>query len=287
MLLRRGANRRSGFTLIELLVVIAIIAIIMSLLLVSVMNLLGVVGPKADTTARIAAINNAIGTFKANQSFGQVTYIPPGRLENGQWLPFRLQNSYSDPTCFEAQYLQKVFGGGRKLNWLDLGMGSPTWGAQLDANQTLTFFLTGIPQVSGGQAVFTGFSTDPMQPFKPRALPDETRRGPVLDLGGKPKYVMDPNGFARLVDGFGTPFIYFASYNGQANKYFNGGYNPIAAVAPYQRGGQAENASGFQIISAGKDLTFGPGGLWIASPPQAGKDDQGNFSNSLLGNGPQ
>jgi prepilin-type N-terminal cleavage/methylation domain-containing protein len=302
-MLRRKAIRRSGFTLIELLVVISIIAVVMSLLLAGVMKALGV-GPKAETTARISAINNAIGTFKSNQSFGQVSYIPPGALyvTTGTWGPFRLRNSYSPPggpqpdqNSFEAQYLQQVFGGGRPLNWGDLGMGSANWGADLDANQTLTFFLTGLPaQDNQGNTIFTGFSTNQMKPFTPRASPTETRRGPVLQLSGR-QFIVDGSGFARVIDAHaytvpgqtipGTPFVYFAAYNGQANKLY-GGYNPLApGVVPYNRGGQFENASGFQIISAGKNRQFGTSGT-LGNVGEAGSDDQANFSSNVLGSTP-
>ncbi len=45
------------------------------------------------------------------------------------------------------------------------------------------------------------------------------------------------------------------------------------------------NPSGWQIISAGKDLTFGQNGNW-SSVDTHGKDDLANFSTTYLGAGP-
>jgi hypothetical protein len=45
------------------------------------------------------------------------------------------------------------------------------------------------------------------------------------------------------------------------------------------------NPNSFQIISAGKDQAFGPGGLWGTNNPASGPgaDDISNFSSSKLG----
>lgn len=308
-MLRRSAHRRAGFTLIEMLMVVTIIVVLLSLLLAAVGKVTGI-GPKAETTARITIISSAIGTFKANQSFGQVSYIPAGRLENGQWLPFRLRNQYATPASatepgpnsFEYMYLQQVFGGGRGLNFSDLGY--PGLSADLDANQTLTFFLTGIPEINGTDVMFTGFSSNPQRPFTRANMSNQTekRRGPVLDLSGSRKYVLAPTPpsglpFARVIDGYGNPFAYFTSYNGQANKFYGGYGNSLLVntkfapqtlgnVLPYQRNGQFENASGFQIISAGKDGFFGASGDWN-NVKGYGEDDQANFAPGLLGAGPK
>ncbi len=302
-MIRPSQPQRPAMTLIELLVVITIIAAVAGLMIGGVMRVMGQ-RRVTETAARMAAITNAINTFKSSPSFGQVRYIPAGRpLPGGGWGPFRLRNEYPAPqsndpnelnyNCFEAQYLQQVFGGGSRLNFANLGY--PGLSGDLDANQTLTFFLTGILETDGqGNANFTGFSTHPQQPFKPRATPSETRRGPLLDMGGSRKYRID-NGFARLIDGynvfadgFGTPFAYFTAVDGKPNRNY-GGYNLPAiygAVQPYGSGGQFENPSGFQLISAGKDGLFGSTGNWRAVDP-AGQDDQANFSTALLGRGPQ
>jgi general secretion pathway protein G len=105
----------------------------------------------------------------------------------------------------------------------------------------------------------------------------------------------------RLADG--APYAYFSSYktsNGY-NRYasiYNNSDCATLQVGPYWiTAGKYLNPDSFQIISAGKNHRFGPGGgPWspaIASqmypdglmitPGGKGRDDQSNFSDTLLG----
>jgi prepilin-type N-terminal cleavage/methylation domain-containing protein len=347
-MMRQSGHRRTGFSLIELLVVITIIAVLMGLVLAAVLKVRDV-GPRATTTSQMGAIGNAIGTYKGSASFGNAKYIPPGSYNNtassinvagitvppGTWGPFRLRDAYPpantaalgqpDINSFEAQYIIQVFGVRPTPSTSPstpgqpciVTLGNPGLSENLDANQTLTFFLCGIPNVQGTGAVFTGFSSNSQQPFTPRATPTETRRSVNFDPSGgsKQAYQVDTiNGFPRLVDGWGTPFAYFAAYNGQTNAYnplnltpgsvpYIGGYNPNGigftsqyapsgytyyptGLQPYLLNNQYLNPSGYQLISAGVDRMFGLSGNWGAVDAH-GQDDKASFSTANLGAGPQ
>lgn len=311
-----AGRRRAGVTLIEMLVVIAIIAVLMGLLL-SAVGRVATVKERTKTQTQMNAIKNAITTVKDTPGY-RLKYVPAGQLviinpntNQYTWTYFRLRNFYPiagtaqpgepDIDSFEARYIAEVFGvrpeGGNlgdptPVSASDprpIGLGSPGLSADLDANQTLTFFLTGMPESNGSTTNFTGFAKDPRYPFRARLSSDEPRNGLILDINGSKNYSTS-GGFARLVDAWGNPFAYYTSFNGQTNKYY-GGFNPGGPVnGPFYTTSngktQYENADGFQLISAGRDEKFGPGGLW-QNISGVGEDDLANFSPNALGGGKQ
>src|SRR5262249_51252778 len=110
------------------------------------------------------------------------------------------------------------------------------------------------------------------------------------------RLVAGNNGFFSYLDPFGKkPYAYFSSYKG------NNGYSPYGTsdcaslgVSPYYERTSPLTylrPSGFQIISAGSDTIFGPGGgpwgrVAPASPATgAGSDDFANFASLRLGAG--
>jgi prepilin-type N-terminal cleavage/methylation domain-containing protein len=250
------APRRAAFTLVELLVVIAIIAVLVSLTLAGVQRV-RVLGPQTENAARIQQIHAAVGSCKNEL---KLDYIPSGG-------GFRVRQAYgmSDP---ELDILLRAF---PNMNLSATGYTGVD--LTLDTNQTLCFFLTG-----GTVTNFTGFSTNPTQPFSKVGT---TRKGPWLE----PNMKMYDQAAGRILDVYGTPYAYFASVGGKPNNYGTQSYPTATGAKPYTSGGRLINESGFQIISAGRDKTFGTGaGTTIPAPATgAGEDDQANFSKYLLG----
>jgi hypothetical protein len=167
-------------------------------------------------------------------------------------------------------------------------------GIILEGHQCLVFFLGGIPKGGGignrwGEPDCMGFSTDPRDPAKI----DQTsgRKGPFYEFPSGRLVDLTGHGFYSFADPYGhnKPYVYFSNYgirNGYA--HYTDAQNRILdnlslGVQPYYDApGEYYCAVSFQIISAGADGVFGPGGWWSAAQPgniaPAGRDDQTNFS---------
>lgn len=82
----------------------------------------------------------------------------------------------------------------------------------------------------------------------------------------------------------GVPQSYFITYSSTSTAPPKG--ITLTPLTPYISNNAYLNPSGFQIISAGKDMFFGPGGAAFGGGGfDIGADDQANFSKSLLGGG--
>jgi prepilin-type N-terminal cleavage/methylation domain-containing protein len=264
----RTRKQRVAFTLIELLVVMAIIAVLVGLLMAGIQNVRSA-GPRTENFHRMTKIGDAIAGARLpkEQNGLNLTYIPSEPMTSGG---FTLKSSYTG-TEPELNILTQAW---PNLNTSNTGLPNVT----LDPNQTLCFFLTG-----GTVTNYTGFSNNPKQPFSV-AVSGESRRGPYLDVSNLKNVMVSPtNGQAWIIDPFGTPYVYFASIGGKTANY---AAQTFQGVSPYKdpKTGKFINENSFQIISAGKDMAFGPGGTNLPSTG-AGGDDQANFSKFLLGAG--
>jgi len=258
---------RPAFSLIELLVVIAIISILMGLIVAATQKVRDS-ADRSENSDRISQITAAVGLAKAK---GAMDYVWSGT--------FHLRTSYTGNEP-ELDLLKRMF---PQMDLSDNGL-PPDAQADLNPNQALLFLLTG-----GTPLNYQGFSNNPKRPFTPPTA-GEIRKGPWLQV--TPKMIrVASNGHAELVDPWGTPYIVFAATKGKPNNYKDDMHGfpqvwPVGSVpplvTPYQYGGKYLNENGFQLISAGRDRRFGPGGTDFPATTPDGYDDQANFSRSIL-----
>lgn len=306
-------SARSGFTLIEVLIVIAIIAILVGLTTAGVMYF-GRSGPDMVVKAEIRQFDS--GLKAAMQELNGVTYVP-------SYLALREDNEYvlSNPAeAATVSFLQKAFGkrinltpvslGGSGIDWngnggIDSSAGGPY---VLQGHHCLVFWLGGIPapvSATNPTLGFLGFSTDPTNP----AAPGGSRKGPWFQFKTA-RLVMDANTFLYYTDGYtgkgpitAMPYAFFSggssgnAYQLGVNSYQTvAGDCPTLGVLPYFQGSgtqiRFENKGSFQVISAGRDGLFGPGGQWnptvdkspsTVAVPNPGYDDLSNFGRLELG----
>lgn len=209
--------------------------------------------------SEMAQVGNAISAFKAKMNANN---IPAG---------FRLRAAYDpDPADPDLAYLRQVF---PQVDPKDTGL-PPGTDDPLDPNQALVFFLTG-----GKYTNYEGFSTDRRHPFRPPGGAAENRIGPFLEVSSRN---LDATG--HLLDPWGTPYVFLA-FDPAISGYPD---RDCFGVRPYRVGDKTMNPKGFQLLSAGPDRVFGPGGEWTPgdgpwSADGPGADDRSNFNGGPLG----
>jgi general secretion pathway protein G len=300
MKLRRTPPRRRGFTLIELMVVIGIIILLVSLLTGSIILAIN----KLDQVKTQREIGGLAASLKQFQSDFNLAAPPPSRITLHPTLAQYTSSTATQLDIDSLAYLRKV--------WPRIFTGSTTtiaWGPNgtafdntLEGEECLVFFLGGMQvKNASNQWMCIGFSTDPTNPMNATVT---GRKGPYYQFDST-RLVQAPTTakFLMYLDAYssnstGSPYAYFSSgkaangynaYTGSDCASLNGGnlqpyYQPSGTTKQYY------NADTFQIISAGKDQLFGPGGQWQASIGPAnpaltpnGADDQSNFYDSKLG----
>jgi prepilin-type N-terminal cleavage/methylation domain-containing protein len=310
---RRSARRRVGFTLIELLIVIGIIALLVSLLMSAVVKTL----EKMDEVATSREVNSLASSMTQFQAdFNVQTGAPPSRLyidESGTYDPsvnFTGSDNlgaWGSLTAQQQVALKQLASDSKNYLYSKLWPRTPLaydWNGSkttekpyiLEGQQCLVFFLGGVI-VNGNP---TGFSTDPRDPMKTSG----PRKGPYFQfVSSRLQGPLNGNNMMwQFIDAYGSssggqPYAYFSS-GPAANNYnayptlgsdcvalgiTNGAYTQTNA-APFQ----FYKPDTFQIISAGKNQAFGPGGYWLSSMgasgmPASGGDDITNFYGAKLG----
>lgn len=239
-------TRRHAFTLIELLVVITIIALLCSLLMAAVFRALTVV-KDVQNRNEISQLESAIASFKSTM---KVDYIP----------------SYFDPADAQSQfYFTQLFP--------QADMSTLTLPGPLQGHQCLVFFLGGVKD---GTNTCYGFSSNPKNPLAPYVLGSgEVRKGPFFDF--RPNRMGGDGGYR---DVYGTKSFAYFSTSGSPGSY--GNHCGDLGVTPYtDASGAFVRPNSFQIISAGVNMRFGPGGPFPTTNPD-GRDDMANFSSNKL-----
>ena len=287
-------RRRSAFTLIELMVVITIILILMALSLVG-LRAARDAGRRTEIRTEISQITQGASLFQ--NKFG----MSPPLSGGGPGGTFRLCTNYIDTTTGQAlvwpevEALKTMF---PNMSLTDNGLRNPYSGTvvypdapmNLDGNQALFFWLCGADYTK-----YQGFATSPSQPFKPLNpnLQNEKRIGPFFQPARLDRFY-DSGGVidGRYRDAKGTPYAclgYSIYYVGTSPKR---GYQPGVTnfgVSPFlDAQGKPFNPNTLQVISAGIDKTFGPGGAYTPgqgayAPNTPGEDDISNFKTGQLG----
>jgi prepilin-type N-terminal cleavage/methylation domain-containing protein len=194
--------------------------------------------------------------------------------------------------------------GGQVQSWTGNNPNNRWKGTFLEGDQCLVFFLGGIQVLSqpGNVPTCIGFATDarnptslsnaannyaPLYEFPSTRLKTVTRNYPA-------PYNQNP--FVVFKDPFGAdvPYIYYSSY-GTRNGYLppdcasQVGPSSLQTMSPYYEATSPIrvylNPNTFQIISAGPDGDFGPGGYWnpgLNPVDPYTKDNQSNFNNGGL-----
>ena len=286
---------RTGFTLVELLVVIAILAVLMGLVTAGVFKYMEKI-PYTQTVNDIQQLTMAMETFKAKYGV-----YPPSSI----YLSNTLSDFANTGNGASLAYLSAIwprinsgFNAG-VIDWSGGQGGIPAGGITLEGDQCLVFFLNGP-----GGANANGWSINPTNPTQaggPRVGPffefplDRLLPFPHPSTGQSAAVsTMFPSFWDRYsVPSIskGRPYAFFCSGR-SAGGY--GAHCPSLGVIPYvQSNGRFFNNNTCQIISAGKDMNFGPGGAWPPSAANggnipaytggAGVDDLSNFSGDMLG----
>jgi hypothetical protein len=196
-------------------------------------------------------------------------------------------------------------------NWSTISDTSTSSAAQatLEGHQALVFFLGGIPSI-GTPNSCTGFSTDPTNPANTSTSIDreaqffEFTSSRLVQWPSNGSSIAGYNGslFLSYTDSIGNPptsvspsgprpYAFFSFY-GQPNGYLRysslGSDNGTLGLSAYSISGtsptQYMNPNSFQIICAGYDGQFGPGGGWTPTGGLTGigADDLANFAAGPL-----
>lgn len=303
---------RRGFTLVEMVVTIAIISVLAGLVVGGIMVLMNK-GPEAQARAEIKNLETGLGgALKDLGGQGGSGYLPSHLIlrEDNEYYTDRAKTQVNPRYVATVNALTRAFGryinlkpatvmGGQDIDWNQDGQiarGQPPNGDFVMEGQHCLVFWTGgvqAPWIQRGAANQTasmvGFSTDPQNPAS-APVAGQARRGPYANFQ-QHRLIRDPN--AGNMPYYQDPFSKNQPYAYFSTSKSGNDYNPSDCSSllrsPYfistNAAGQTKwaNPSGFQIITAGLDGVFGPGGLLPETSKPGGIDNLANFQSSALG----
>jgi hypothetical protein len=243
--------------------------------------------PPPMSRSEISGLSNAVASFK---SAFDVTHVP-SRIKLSETCNYPERDKPNTLDGDSVRYLQKLWPridltAGTEVDWNGDGQIKGDW--VLEGDECLIFFLGGIPAHGDKANGCLGFAKGGRNPASPLV----PRDGPFFDMKSSRLRDLHGRGFFSYLDPWDKqPYAYFSAY-GQADGYnrYGGTDCPTLNVSPYADALTPKprylNPRGFQIVSAGKDGKFGPGGIWDpakGAPSGPGADDCSNFSRRRLG----
>ena len=306
---------RLGFTLLELLAVITIISMLLALILPTLSGVIGK-GDQAAVEAEITQLDQALTAFK--QQYGEYppsflkipqrggSWAPKSRAAVGKFWP-QFNFSTSPPSGSSAGDANYLWNGG--LN------NDPE--ITLSGAECLVFFLGGVESGGVGSARLSGFSKNPLTPW----AASSSSIGPFMEFDfGRLVDVDNDMSFEYLdaMPGQTTPFLYLSGSGRNLNKDNDNMLRTLAPInetrvqvwddydvfglsdarnmdfcylQPDGDGNPTTNqpykSDTFQLISAGADGEYGPGGVYADGDNLTGDrrgeaDNITNFSGGRL-----
>jgi len=226
----------------------------------------------------ITQLSNALQNFKQKYGLYPPSYIILGSTRKIIEEAPAVQDGDGKTSL---AYLEQIWprldwsGNSGELNWGGEQGEGPFGPHYLEGDQCLVFFLGGITSEKGCQ----GFSTNPKNP----TLTGGDRVSFFEFYSSRLHKRTKDNRFASYLDNFGkgSPYIYFSSGK-RHNDYDE--VHQVLGVRPYfciEDGVKSfHNSKTFQLISAGPDNKFGPGGRW--SPETAAADAGPDGADNLV-----
>jgi hypothetical protein len=197
------------------------------------------------------------------------------KLENGEFPPCMAKN---DPDRIEKlkRHLKKVF----PRHTYKGGLPTHLNLENLDPTEAVVFFLGGVPS-SDEPRRNLGFSTNPTDPLASLGTSESTFRAGYYEFFEKARLTdRDQDGFweysPRTIK---APFVYFDA-NSYDFGFLNFGQDFGDAAAYYNTANDWQSPEGFQLISSGRDNSFGKAKIRVIKTGKGlNQQDEDNYTS--------